>query len=162
MSDLDKLNNSLVTAANGGKVAWGDMVDSMIEDLERMLLKQLEVLAITALLNAYFAGSGTLAQQTGATGAAVDYANATRSSTTTPAAYPTSAPGGGGGVANIGTSSRSGGGATPGAPVIVQNRIYNIYDRSVGVAAISSPEGVTAIVNLQRANGGAFRNSGSR
>ncbi len=71
LGDLDKLNDALVTAANGGEVAWAKMADAMIADLERILIKQIEVLAITALLNAIAPGSGTAASSAGVTGAVV-------------------------------------------------------------------------------------------
>lgn len=53
-------------------VHWGDVVDSVIQDLERLIVKQVEVMAITALLNAIVPGSGTTAGVTGATGSLVN------------------------------------------------------------------------------------------
>ena len=139
VGDLDKLNEALVTAANGGKVAWGDMVDSMIQDLERMLIKQLEVLAITALLNAIYPGAGAVAQQTGVTGAGVDYASTAR---TAPGAFPSPTAGSVGSVATQAST----------AATVIQ--VHNHYNEDVGVAAIKSPAGNAAILNVLRANKG--------
>lgn len=50
VGDLDTLNQTLVTAANGGQVSWSQMADSMIQDLERVALKALEVQAIQGLI----------------------------------------------------------------------------------------------------------------
>jgi len=67
LADIDKLNQSIVTAANGGQVAWGQMVDSMIQDLERLVVKQLEVVAVNALINAVTGGeAGAIGAVTGA------------------------------------------------------------------------------------------------
>lgn len=75
ISNLDKLNDALITAANGGEVSWSKMADAMVQDLERVLLKALEVAAITALLNSIAPGSGTAASSTGVSGAAADLFN---------------------------------------------------------------------------------------
>ncbi len=44
--------------------------------------------------------------------------------------------------------------AASGPPVV---HIHNHYNESIGVAAISSRDGATAVLNVQRANRGAIR-----
>lgn len=75
VGDIDKLNEAIVSMANGGKVAWGEMVDSIIQDLEKLIIKQLEVLAVTALINAIAPGAGSAATSSGATGGAIGALN---------------------------------------------------------------------------------------
>jgi len=140
---LDTLNDNLIAAAQGGEVAWGKMAESILADLERILLKQIEIAAITALLNYVSAGAGTAATSSGATGAVVDAGNTARIAS--PGAYPGTA-----GTSSVsqGLSAR----AAPAAPTFV-NHIHNHYDKSVSVAAIQSREGASATLNMMRANG---------
>lgn len=139
--DLDKFNEAIVSMANGGKVDFAAMVDSMIQDLERLILKQLEVAAINALISAYTgsssAGAGAAGSGGGSSvGGGVDAVSSARLS---PSAY--TAPSTGGTV----------------QPIVVQNHIHNHYDKSVSLAAISGPQGQSAVLNVLRANPGAAR-----
>jgi tape measure domain-containing protein len=180
VSDVDKLNDAIVTAANGGAVSWTAMVDSMIEDLEKLILKQLEVQAVSAL----FGASGGLASAIGGAAAgsaasdigavAVESAGSYRTggefmvggnggTDTTPVAFHATR----GEVVSItppgayqhpsqATMSRAAQPAPQPPPVI---NVHNHYDSSVGIAAIQSPGGTTAILNVLRANAGAMRSA---
>lgn len=154
VGDLDKLNEAFITAANGGEVAWGKMVDSMIQDLERLIIKQLEVAAINAVINSFAPGLGSVAASTGVTGAVVTGTDwAARSGPSAypsgPAAYPMPAA-----PAPSSTTSRQSTTASNGPPVI---HVHNHYDESVGIAAIQSPGGTSAVLNILRANGVPIR-----
>lgn len=152
VGDVDKLNEALVTAANGGEVAWGSMVDSMIQDLERLLIKQLEVMAITAVLNSFAPGAGSAAAGSGLTGASVDALGgalgggasggigSSASALSSPGAYP---------MPSVPSSPATAGAAAP-APSL---KIVNIIDPSVVHAAMTSREGEQIIVNTMRKNG---------
>jgi hypothetical protein len=156
------------------------MVDSMIEDLEKLILKQLEVQAVSAL----FGASGGLASAIGGAAAgsaasdigavAVESAGSYRTggefmvggnggTDTTPVAFHATR----GEVVSItppgayqhpsqATMSRAAQPAPQPPPVI---NVHNHYDSSVGIAAIQSPGGTTAILNVLRANAGAMRSA---
>jgi len=154
-SGLDKLNDALITAANGGEVAWGKMAESILDDLERILLKQLEIAAITALLNYVAPGLGNAATASGATGEVVNQVPSQTSRIgpgAYPDAYPTVGAAAAGGVASSNVARSSGGGTL--APVV---NIHNHYDKQISVAAISTREGSSAVLNVMRVNGGAGR-----
>jgi tape measure domain-containing protein len=143
--DVDKLNESIVTAANGGTVAWDKMVDSMIQDLERLLVKQLEVMAITALLNALAPGSGTAAASTGTTGSVINALPAVTSKIglgQNPGVYPASSPA----SARLGPASA--------APVYNLTVVATIDD-SVVHAAMNTPGGAQVIAAANRKVPGA-------
>jgi tape measure domain-containing protein len=143
IGDLDKFNEALTSMANGGKVDFAAMVDSMIQDLERLILKQLEVAAINALISAYTASSSAGSAASGASGGGT--ASGVGSSLQeigTPTAQPATA------AYNAPAAA---------APVVVQNHIHNHYDKSVSLAAIDGPQGQRSVLNVMRANQGAVR-----
>ncbi len=162
VSDVDKLNSAIVSAANGGEVSWGAMVDSMIQDLERLILKQLEIKAINAAIGA-FGGGGDDAATSIVVAGASGYAT--------------------GGSFRVGGS----GGPdsqyvplklTPGEHVTVQTpqqrsdaggggssstKIVNVLDPSVVHAAMDTPAGERIVLNIIRRNQGPVRSySGGR
>jgi hypothetical protein len=183
VNDFDRLNDAIVTAANGGAVSWTAMVDSMLQDLERLILKQLEVQAVSALFGSG-GGAGGLAGALGGAAAgsaasdigtiAVESAGSYRTggafmvggdggtdttpiafhatrgevvSITPPGAYQHPSP------AAMSYAAQ----AAPQPPPVVN--VHNHYDSSIGVAAIQSPGGTTAILNVLRANAGAMRSA---
>jgi tape measure domain-containing protein len=165
IGDLDKLNDALIQAANGGEVAWGKMADSMIQDLERILIKQLEVLAITAILNAIAPGAGSAATSSGVTGQVVNqlpnipgYATGGQwvvggsGGTDSQLAQFRVTPGETVTVQTPEQRRAEAGGSSSGsesqlAPVI---HVHNHMSESVVVGALTSRAGETAIVNVMR------------
>lgn len=150
VGDIDKLNNSLVTAANGGAVSWTAMADSMIQDLERVLLKALEVQAIAALFpSSGSSSSGAAASDVigaivgGIAGGAAGAAS--RSSPTGPGVYPTTSPGGYPGA------------AMPASSTSQRITIVNQVGSQVPLAAIASAAGHKTLVNVMRSNKAAIR-----
>jgi hypothetical protein len=134
------------------------MVNSMITDIEKLIVKQLAMKAVFALLGM---GSG------GAAPSALDALAGT---------FFGAATGGSGIVGGSGGTDsqivafkatpgervtiqtpeqqRGGGAARQAAPAI---HIHNHYDKSVSVAAIKSRDGATAVLNTLRANQGGMR-----
>lgn len=173
VGDLDKFNEAFVTMANGGQVSWSQMADSMIQDLERIALKMLEVKAVGSLLGLLSsagggASSGALADtsiglegwQGYATGGSFIVGGdggtdttpvgfrATRGEQVTitpPGAYPYPQAPSAAGYAQMMRQP---------APVV---QIHNHYDSSVVTAGMSSPEGQTTMINMLKANRSAVR-----
>ena len=174
VNDVGKFNDAIVTAANGGAVSWTAMADSMIQDLERVLLKMLEIQAIKGIGGLFDNGGGGSSGGGDAVGAAtaalssLGFANggsfivggdggvdttpvgfrATRGERVTitpPGAYPHAVIGNGGG----------GGGYGP-MPVI-QNHIHNHYDTAVSQAALDGPGGQRSVMNTLRVSQGELR-----
>jgi len=146
--DLEKFNAAIVTVANGGKVAWGEMVISMIEDIEKLMLKWLEAKVVMGIIDAVGTGAAASASNTAGTdfaAGAVSGASAGVSRVASVGAYPYSSATGG--VSQTAAARQ--------APVVVQ--IHNHYDESVVHAAMNSPKGALIIANQQRANAGSFR-----
>lgn len=163
VQDLDKVNDAIITAANHGAVSWTAMVDSMIQDLERLILKQLEVQALNAVIGALGGGGGAAVASGVASAAdaatAADAANAaaaaaalrTATPTTVVGAYPTS------GVSTVSSASTV---QQSIAPKVV---IVNQYDKNLPLAAMDSRQGQMQTVNALRANQAAVRSySGMR
>jgi tape measure domain-containing protein len=151
VGDVDKLNEAIISAANGGEVAWGRMVDAMIQDLERLLIKQIEVGIINAVVSAYTDGAVTGAGSAvvGAGGAAADIgasaaAPSPAAASVGPGAYPMP------GAASMAPTPQA---AAP--PAIIE--IHNHYDESVTHAAMQSTKGRQIFVNLQRGLPAAIR-----
>lgn len=162
VSDFGKLNDAIVTMANGGQVSWSQMADSMIQDLERIALKMLEVKAISGLIGlfggegaaavadtaAHYAtgGSFTVGGDGGTDTTPVGFwaTRGERVTITPPGAYPyPQAPS----PAMYAQGMQQ-------APVV---HVHNHYDSSVGLATIQSPNGQSAILNVLRANAPAIR-----
>lgn len=141
MADLDKFNEGLISMANGGKADFAAMVDSMVQDLERLILKQLEVAAINALISAYTSSSSAGSAATGGGAATGPITSTTQ-------------------VSRLAPSAGAGVSAAAAPPVVVQ--VHNHYDKSVSIAAIDSPQGNRAVLNVLRANSGAARKYTSR
>lgn len=178
-NDLDKFNDAIVTAANGGQVSWSQMADSMIQDLERLALKMLEIQALQAIFGAVGSGSGASGG-----GDALNAAIGAGSLIGKLAGYATGGDyvvGGSGGTdsqlqafwATPGErvtitppgaypfqQTQSAGSTVQAAPApapIIQ--VHNHYDKSIALGAIGSPDGQSAIVNVLRANAPAVRSA---
>jgi hypothetical protein len=132
--------------ANGGAVSWSAMVDSMIQDLERLILKQLEVAAINSLIGGIggLGGSAAVAGVTPSIGATPDPGIPRVRPTPTPGDYPGALP----------TAAPAA--ASP-APQIVRIVVANQLDKSVPLAAIAGAAGQATILNVLRANPTAAR-----
>lgn len=174
--DLDKFNDAITAAANGGQVSWGQMADAMIQDLERLALKMLEIRALKAI----FGGDDTGTSSGGgdALGAAIGAGSLIGQ-------LAGMAEGGTGVVPGSGTvdSKIIAFRATPGeritvtppgaypympasspsvaamammgqAPVV---QIHNHLDSSVAQAAMDSPGGQKSVINTLRVNAAAAR-----
>lgn len=50
LDDVGKLTDAFVTMANGGKVSFSAMVDSMIQDLERLIVKQAVISLVSSVI----------------------------------------------------------------------------------------------------------------
>jgi lambda family phage tail tape measure protein len=176
IDDFGKLNDAIVATANGGAVSWSQMADSMIQDLERIALKMLEVKLIGSVVGLFggIAGGGGGLADTGigmegwsgyATGGSflvggdggVDTTpiafRATRGERVTitpPGAYPYPSP------ASSGGGAVAGGG---GAPVV---HVHNHYDSAISQAALDGPGGQASVMNTLRLKSGALRNLTSR
>jgi len=151
VGEVDKLNDAIVSAANGGQVAWGQMVDAMIQDLERLMIKQLEVAAINAILS-YATGGATTGLPIGqaVAGGGVPGVDApvtlpSQVASIGPGAYPTAS------TVAVPRPPIT----TTAAPSIVQ--VHNHFDTSVTHAAMASKEGQQIILNVIRANQPAVR-----
>jgi hypothetical protein len=151
LGDVDKLNAALVSAANGGQVSWSNLFDTILQGLEQVLLKAIEVAAVTSLLNAIEPGLGSAAAGTGVAGAAVGSANQATSAPSTatvartaPGAYPMPSP-----------TPPASAAAMPQSPVVVE--IHNHFDESVAHAAMQSTKGRQILQNIQRADNPALR-----
>lgn len=168
--DIGKLTDSFVDAANGGQVSFSAMAESMLADLEKVLIKALAVQAITSLFGAFGGGGGGLSLTSlvpalgnlpghaagaswlvGGAGGSDTHLQAFMASagervTVTPGEYQHGLPGwpGGGG----------GGAAVTPQPIV---NVINHVDKSVALAAIDSRQGSKTIVNQMRANSGAMR-----
>ncbi|HEU4727690.1 MAG TPA: tape measure protein [Kofleriaceae bacterium] len=165
VGDVDRLNSALVEAANGGQVAWSNLADSILQDLERIILKQLEIRAINAIIGG---GGG---------GGSFDFGKAALSALPGFATGGYGVVGGSGGTDSQLVAFR----ATPGEHVYVQTpyqyaaaqgagqsaasaqqpmvvvKVVNQVDKSVPLAAIDSPQGQRSVLNTIRANPGAVR-----
>lgn len=169
LGDVDKLNEGLVSAANNGAVSWSAMADAMIQDLERVALKMLEIKLIGSVVGLFSSGAGGgggggLADTSisgvdygsvpvgGGIGAApVGLAASDEHLTITlPGAYPYPSPPSPGGAAG-------GGGGV--APVV---HVHNHYDSAISQAALDGPGGQTSVMNTLRLKSGALRNLTSR
>jgi len=139
VGDVDKLNESLVAMANGGEVSWGRMVDSMIQDLEKLILKQLEVQAINGFIGLVGAGASG-----GGVTPGVD----------APITSPSQV---GYGVPSV-LSRPTAAGATPAAVVNVTN--VTVFDPSAIHQAMDTPGGHQVIRNVLKANPAAIRPRG--
>lgn len=170
VGDVDKFNDAIVSAANGGQVSWSGMADAMIQDLERVILKTLELKLISAGIS-LFSGGGGAAADSGASNFAnvgdvigdLGYANGGSfivggqggidskflGMRVTPGEMVT--------VQTPGQQSGSGRAQQQAPQVIVQPQIHNHYDTSIGVNAIASPAGQQAIFNVMKANAAAIR-----
>ncbi len=148
VGDVDKLNEALVTMANGGAVAWGQMVDAMIADLEKLILKQLEVAAINATITALTGGipipgaGQTIVNQGGDfSGALTGGGLVNPSGFAGPGAYPTPA-----------AATRP---AASSAPAPVYNlTVVATIDDAVVHAAMSTPAGDKVIAAANRRSPG--------
>lgn len=168
VDDFGKLNDAIVTAANGGEVAWSQMADAMIQDLERILLKMAEVKLIQAGIGLF--GDSEAAGAAVTAGSAAGYATGgsyrvggsggvdsqlqmfwatpgEQVTVTPPGAYPY--PGG-----RPGGPVQAGGAGSAAAPVI---HVHNHFDNDAMAASIVSPSGQTGILNVMRANAPAIR-----
>lgn len=166
--DFSKLNDAIVTAANGGEVAWSQMADAMIQDLERILLKMAEVKLVQAGIGLF--GDSEAAGAAETAGSAAGYATGgsyrvggsggvdsqlqmfwatpgEQVTVTPPGAYPY--PGG-----RPGGPVQAGGAGSAAAPVI---HVHNHFDNDAMAASIVSPSGQTGILNVMRANAPAIR-----
>ncbi len=154
-ANLDKVNEALVNAANGGEVAWGKMADAMIQDLERVIIKQLEVMAITALLNGLAPGSGTVATSSGVSGGIADAFNSAAgtgsasSSLSMASSMPAPA------VAAASRTAPAGFAPAPAAPTEIH--IHNHQDGSSQGAYLTSRAGQRTINNVLRRTGAGMR-----
>lgn len=137
VDDFGKLNDAIVTAANGGTVAWGQMVDSMIQDLERLILKQLEVQAINYAIGA-FGGGGGAAVADVASGLSI--AGPTSGDIPVPDAI--------GSAARTDTSTASQSLSQAPTQVILNN--HNYLDPSIVTHALSTASGQRAVANVIR------------
>lgn len=167
VADFGKLNDAIVTAANGGAVSWGQMADSMIQDLERIALKMAEVKLIQAGMNLLgSAGGGGGGMDAGlvdefATG--MGYANGGsfrvggQGGTDSKYIGMRVTPGEVITVSTPGQQGEAGRAQRQATAVVVQPQIHNHYDDSMGVRAIGSAAGQTAILNVLRANAPAIR-----
>lgn len=145
LGGIDKLNDAFVTMANGGEVSWGKMIDAMIQDLERLILKQLEVAAINAIITGLTGGvpvPGAGETVAGSNGLINPYSSSAR---TGPAAYPTTT-----GATQSSTVANS----YQGPPQIT---IVNQMSEDVGVAGLQTRRGQQIQLNTIRANGGGSR-----
>lgn len=172
---LDKVNEALVTMTNGGEVSFSAMANAIVGDLERILLKALEVKAIGALIGAASGGGGggdNVALATswlpgfatggswtvGGSGGADNQLQVFRA---TPGERVTVTPRGAGAPGAYPFAAGPGGYAMPvaaaqQAPIV---NVHNHYDSSIGVASIASPAGQTQILNVLRANAPAMRSA---
>lgn len=176
IADFGKLNDAIVTAANGGAVSWSQMADSMIQDLERVFLKAEETQLIGWLVSLSGSGGGAASGAAGLTGLPTNVDQL-------------SAPGDDlWGFANGGSFMVGGSGPpdsklfnmalTPGEMVTVQTsaqqqtartaqgaaqqpapviHVHNHYDKSLAIGAIASAEGQAAVMNVLRANAPGIR-----
>lgn len=159
VGDAGKLSDAFVTMANGGAVSWSSMVDSMIQDLERLILKQLEVKAVGMIEGAFGAVAG------GVAGAASDSAaaDATTSGIGASArvgAYPSS-PGGYPTLAYPAPSQNTPAPTTtPAAAPIIQVHLSTVNPADVH-AAMSTDAGSKVVLDILRRNGAFLRGQGS-
>lgn len=166
VADFGKLNDAIVTAANGGAVSWSQMADSMIQDLERIALKMAEIKLVQGAIGLFSSGGG---------GDAVGAANAAINSLYGFANGGSYMVGGQGGtdskffgarvtpgeMITVQTPSQQsaasrGASRPPPAPVI-HNHIHNHYSDDYGRQVITSPGGAAAVHNVMRANAPAIR-----
>ncbi len=165
VNDFGKLNEAIVTAANGGAVSWGQMADSMIQDLERIALKMLEVKLVSAGIGLFSSGGGGMDA-----GLVDEFAKGMGF-----ASGGSFIVGGQGGTDSKYLSMR----VTPGEMVTVRTpgqqtqaaqmqryapqqapvvHVHNHYDSAISEAAIDSPGGSKRVMNVLRASPGAVRN----
>lgn len=168
LGDLDKLNQTLVEAANGAQVSWSNFFSTALQGLEQVLLKALEVKAVNAIMNMGGGGAGTVAgtvaDLVGTLSGGSAPANATGGQYVV---------GGSGGTdshiaqlrvtpgetitvqtpeqrrADGGASGESRSSPTQAAPVVT-NHIHNHIDDSVVTAALPSRAGERAVSNILR------------
>lgn len=147
VDDIGKLSDALVTMASGGEVSFEQMVDSMIQDLERLALRMLEIKLIEAGLNAIFPGAGVVAGASGAAGSVADlvggaiggWVGAVGGTAGIPAAaYSTPV---------TSSASQSVSVAPTTAPIV---NIHNHIDESVVAHALTSRAGQRAVSNVIR------------
>ncbi|HET9893231.1 MAG TPA: tape measure protein [Mycobacterium sp.] len=169
VDDIGKLSDAFVDAANGGKVSFSDMAESMLADLEKIAARALEVRAIAALLP-----SGGGGGSSGATGGDASALGDLLGIGSTIAGLAGHANGGQWTVGGSGSGDtqlqmfR----ATPGETVTVTPvgrapmqasgtppviHIHNHYDQATMTAAIDSRAGRQVVLNQLRANQAATR-----
>lgn len=181
MQDIDALNgevikfeDALVKAAADGEVSWADMgrsfaavVEGMILDLEKLILKQLEVAAINAIIGSA-TGNPSAGLATGwlpgfATGGemVVGGAGGTDSQLVafraTPGEHVTIQTPGQYRHEPSGGSGSSGAPAAAAPPAAPQIKVINVLDPSTVHAAMDSPTGEQVILNVVRRNQAAVR-----
>lgn len=167
VSDLDKVNDAIITMASNGEVSFRRLIGSMLEELAKLALKMLEVRALGALFNSFGGGAG----EPDKIGLANQMAEAMGFST-----GGTAMVGGNGGTDSQLIALR----ATPGERLTVQTptqqnsqaappasdvhlKVVNQIDPNDVHAAMDSPEGERIFMNFLRRNPGAVRSySGTR
>lgn len=152
IDDLDKIGAAFISIANGGKVSWGQMINAMIQDIERLILKQLEMRALASLFPSLGGAGGDVASAIGSVipsgGDAAPVVDAISSARTAPAdvgAYPTQYADSKGGQAQTAHA----------APVVVE--VHNHYDESLVHAGMDSKGGRQIVMNTLRAEQPAVR-----
>lgn len=174
VAGFDKMNDALVQAANGAEVSWSNLASSIIQDIERIALKMLEVGLIKGAISlvSSAAGGGEAAAATAAADGLAGYASggtykvggsggtdsqlqmfwATPGEQVTvsqPGAYPFSRDDQGGRPQPAVAGGRGGN-----DKVILQ--VVNQYDASVGTAALASQPGQQSLLNIMRAERSAI------
>ncbi len=165
VDDVDKLSDAFVTMANGGAVSWSAMIDSMLQDLERLIMRQLVAQALVAAFGTEGGGGGGTSGVSTATvlqlgGSVIDYAGAVSSA----------GPGGAG--AGPAVSSRypampamypaamsqpqpaAAAPAHAAAPIVIH--LSTVTPEAVH-AAMDTPQGHRVALNVLRANEGFVR-----
>lgn len=152
LADVGTLTDALVTAANDGEVAWGKMVESMIVDLEKLILKQLVVQGIASLFPAAGA-AGAVAGIAGAAGGADWMVGGSGGTDSKLAAFRVTP----GERITVQTPQQQAAGGVQAPAQVFAPKIVNVFDHAEIHRAMESPAGQQVILNAIRQNQAAVR-----
>lgn len=146
MDALTQMSDAFLEFARTGKGSFSDMVDSILANLQRLLLNKL----ITKLVDAAFGGSAVSVPGVGSAGGAVA---GLIGGAISGGGGGGGSSGGGGGSSGDSARRRSDGGGN--APII---RLYNITDPNAPINAIASSGGEQAVMRVMAKNANTVRN----
>ncbi len=151
VGDVGKLSDGFVEMANNGQASFSAMIAGMLQDIEKLIARQLVMQGLAAVLPG--AGQGDVFSAALQTGGLVAPALASGG---TPAVLAASSPMGAGAYPSFATPSRAAAPAPPSAPPTIYLTVHATSPEDVH-AAIDSPQGHKVVLGIAKANASFIR-----